>query len=144
MRRADAGERAEGDLREVLGVLRAQDPVRDPHPTPADLDRLLDQTRALGIAVNRHDEGEARPLGPTAERTACRVVQEALTNVHRHAGDVETDVFVRYLPAELEVVVRNGPSAETDRGGLRQRTGRPGRGVSGARRRRRGSRGEAR
>ncbi|MFF0244907.1 sensor histidine kinase [Streptosporangium sandarakinum] len=112
------GREALGDLREVLGVLRAQDPVRDPQPTLADLDRLLDQTRALGVTVNRHDEGVARPLGPTAERTAYRVVQEALTNVHRHAGDAATDVFVRYLPAELEVVVRNGPPAETDRGGL--------------------------
>ncbi|MFF0310256.1 sensor histidine kinase [Streptosporangium sp. NPDC004379] len=110
------GREALSDLREVLGVLRSQDPARDPQPTLADLDRLLDQTRALGLTVSRHDEGEARPLGPTAERTAYRVVQEALTNVHRHAGDAETDVFVRYLPAALEVVVRNGPSAEPGRG----------------------------
>ncbi|WP_436761379.1 sensor histidine kinase [Streptosporangium sp. V21-05] len=103
------GREALTNLREVLGVLRSPDPVRGPQPTLADLDRLLDQSRALGIVVNRHDEGEARPLPPTAERTAYRVVQEALTNVHRHAGDAETDVYVRYRPTELEVLVRNRP-----------------------------------
>jgi signal transduction histidine kinase len=98
----------------VLGVLRSPDPVRGPQPTLADLDRLLDQSRALGIVVNRHDEGEARPLPPTAERTAYRVVQEALTNVHKHAGNAETDVHLRYRPAELEVLIRNRPAADAD------------------------------
>ncbi|MEU1387168.1 MULTISPECIES: histidine kinase [unclassified Nonomuraea] len=108
------GREALTNLREVLGVLRSPDPVRGPQPTLADLDRLLDQSRALGIVVNRHDEGRPRPLPPTAERTAYRVVQEALTNVHKHAGDAETDVYVRYRPAELEVLVRNGSSAVAD------------------------------
>ncbi|WP_327581832.1 histidine kinase [Nonomuraea sp. NBC_00507] len=104
------GREALTNLREVLGVLRSPAPERGPQPTLADLDRLLDQSRALGIVVNRHDEGEARPLPPTAERTAYRVVQEALTNVHKHAGDAETEVHVRYGSAELAVLVRNRPS----------------------------------
>ncbi|MFB9681784.1 sensor histidine kinase [Streptosporangium vulgare] len=107
------GREALGNLREVLGVLRSRDPVRGPQPTLADLDQLLDQTRALGIVVDRHDEGVARPLGPVVERTAYRVVQEALTNVHKHAADARTEVFVRYRPAELEILVRNQPSAGT-------------------------------
>ncbi|MCG5220470.1 histidine kinase [Streptosporangium soli] len=108
------GREALTNLREVLGVLRSPDGPRGPQPTLADLDRLLDQTRALGIVVNRHDEGDARPLSPTLERTAYHVVQEALTNVHKHAGNVETEVFVRYRPVELEVIVRNRASAGTD------------------------------
>ncbi|MEV0197877.1 histidine kinase [Nonomuraea sp. NPDC050691] len=108
------GREALTNLREVLGVLRSPDPERGPQPTLADLDRLLDQSRALGIVVNRHDEGEARPLSPTAERTAYRVVQEALTNVHKHAGNAETDVYVRYWPIELEVLIRNQPPTATD------------------------------
>ncbi|MFI7106762.1 sensor histidine kinase [Nonomuraea sp. NPDC050227] len=108
------GREALTNLREVLGVLRSADPGRGPQPTLADLDRLLDQSRALGIVVNRHDEGRPRPLPPTAERTAYRVVQEALTNVHKHAGDAETDVYVRYRPAELEVLVRNRSCAAAD------------------------------
>ncbi|MFF5208252.1 sensor histidine kinase [Streptosporangium sp. NPDC000396] len=104
---SDVGREALTNLREVLGVLRSQDSVRGPQPTLADLDRLLDQTRALGIVVNRHDEGAARTLSPIVERTAYRVVQEALTNVHKHAPNAETDVFVRYRPVELEVIVCN-------------------------------------
>ncbi|MEV1205625.1 sensor histidine kinase [Microbispora rosea] len=107
----DVGREALSNLREVLGVLRAQDASRDPQPTLADLDRLLAQSRALGLVVNRRDEGQARPIGQSAERTAYRVVQEALANVHKHAGGAETDVAVRYLPTGLEIVVRNAPSA---------------------------------
>ncbi|MEU6788629.1 histidine kinase [Nonomuraea angiospora] len=118
------GREALANLRDVLGVLRApestpasspesspgsasENPALRPPPTLGDLDRLLDQSRALGIAVTRHDEGEARPVEPTVERTAYRVVQEALTNVHKHAGDAATDVLIRYRPEELEVEVRN-------------------------------------
>ncbi|WP_446685762.1 sensor histidine kinase [Nonomuraea rhodomycinica] len=104
----------------------ANDPVRrdhltggaelHPQPTLADLDRLLDESRALGVAVSRHDEGEARPLTSTIERTAYRVIQEALTNAHKHASDTRIDVFVRYLPADLEVVVRNTAPSVSGRG----------------------------
>ncbi|MEV4114264.1 histidine kinase [Nonomuraea sp. NPDC049695] len=102
------GREALANLRDVLGVLRTPEnsPLRPP-PTLGDLDRLLDQSRALGIAVTRHDEGEARQVEPTVERTAYRVVQEALTNVHKHAGDAATDVLIRYGAEELEVEVRN-------------------------------------
>ncbi|MFI7233411.1 sensor histidine kinase [Nonomuraea angiospora] len=102
------GREALANLRDVLGVLRTPEnsPLQPP-PALGDLDRLLDQSRALGIAVARHDEGEARPVEPAVERTAYRVVQEALTNVHKHAGDAATDVLIRYGPGELEVEVRN-------------------------------------
>ncbi|WP_262379319.1 sensor histidine kinase [Nonomuraea sp. PA05] len=78
-----------------------------PQPTLGDLDRLLDQSRALGIAVTRHDEGDPRPVEETVERTAYRVIQEALTNVHKHAGDARTDVLLRFGDQELQVEVRN-------------------------------------
>ncbi|GAA2214067.1 histidine kinase [Nonomuraea monospora] len=78
-----------------------------PQPTLGDLDRLLDQSRALGIAVTRHDEGHPRPVEETVERTAYRVIQEALTNVHKHAGDARTDVLLRFGDQELQVEVRN-------------------------------------
>ncbi|WP_043625116.1 sensor histidine kinase [Nonomuraea candida] len=108
----EIGREALANLRDVLGVLRAPRPGgidagHRPQPTLGDLDRLLDQTRALGIAVTRHDEGEPRPVEETVERTAYRVIQEALTNVHKHAGDAGTDVRLRYGDGELEVEVRN-------------------------------------
>ncbi|MFB4280940.1 MULTISPECIES: sensor histidine kinase [unclassified Nonomuraea] len=106
------GREALANLRDVLGVLRSPphgtlDAGYRPPPTLGDLDRLLDQSRALGIAVTRHDEGDPRPVEATVERTAYRVVQEALTNVHKHAGDAGTDVRIRYGSGELEVEVRN-------------------------------------
>jgi signal transduction histidine kinase len=107
------GREALADLRGLLGVLRSpEQPVPlAPQPTLADLDRLLDQSRALGIPVTRHDHGEPRPLGSTVERTAYRVVQEALTNVHKHAAGAPTDVHVRFLADELRVEVCNRPAA---------------------------------
>ncbi|WP_433461803.1 sensor histidine kinase [Spirillospora sp. CA-128828] len=104
------GQAALTDLREVLGVLRA--PPADPSTSPpvlGDLDRLLDQSRSAGLSVRRHDEGAARPLPAAAERAAYRVVQEALTNVHRHAGGATTDVVLRYRPDHLELTVTNEP-----------------------------------
>ena len=104
----EIGRESLADLREVLGVLRSRQPAeRSPQPTLADLDRLLEQSRALGISVRRHDHGEPRTLGATVERTAYRVVQEALTNVHKHAADAHTDVHVRFLPGALHVEVLN-------------------------------------
>jgi signal transduction histidine kinase len=94
----DIGREALSNLRELLGVLRSPQHPADlsPQPTLADLDRLLDQSRALGISIHRHDHGQARPLGSTVERTAYRVIQEALTNVHKHARNAHTDVHVHF------------------------------------------------
>jgi signal transduction histidine kinase len=103
-----------------------------PQPTLSDLDRLLDQTRSLGIRVTRRDEGEVRALPDLVERTAYRVVQEALTNVHKHAGGAPTEVALRYLPGEVEVAVCNDPGDGPDDplpgaglglSGLRERVG---------------------
>jgi signal transduction histidine kinase len=105
------GREALSDLRGVLGVLRS--PYAGggtvPQPTLTDLDRLLDQTRDLGVRVTRRDEGDVRALPDLVERTAYRVVQEGLTNVHKHAGGAATEVVLRYLPHGVEVAVRNGP-----------------------------------
>jgi signal transduction histidine kinase len=128
------GREALTDLRNVLGVLRSPYVVdaTAPQPTLADLDRLLDQTRSLGIHVSRRDEGAPRPLPELVERTAYRIVQEGLTNVHKHAGGASTDVVLRYLRDGFEVAVRNGPgSAPAERlpgaglglSGLRERVG---------------------
>ncbi|MFI0479449.1 sensor histidine kinase [Actinomadura sp. 9N215] len=112
------GQAALTDLREVLGVLRspsadlAADPAADPStalPVLDDLDRLLDQSRSAGLPVRRHDEGAARPLPAAAERAAYRVVQEALTNVHKHAAGAATEVVLRYRPDHVELTVANEP-----------------------------------
>ncbi|MGA4838422.1 sensor histidine kinase [Streptomyces sp. G45] len=122
------GRTALTDLREVLGVLRSpHSPPPDPRaPAPglADLDRLLDASRALGLRVTRPEKGTAgaagtagtagtaRALPAAVERAAHRVVQESLTNVHKHADGASVEVTVRHLPGALEVVVRNSAAPE--------------------------------
>jgi signal transduction histidine kinase len=101
------GRQALTDLRQVLGMLRTTEATLTPQPTLADLDTLLEQSRAAGIPVHRHDEGEPRPLPPTVQRAAYRTVQEALTNVHKHAGDAATDVTIHYQPDDLQITVAN-------------------------------------
>jgi signal transduction histidine kinase len=124
------GREALADLRDVLGVLRSPDAALQPQPVLADLDALIEQSRAVGIQVGRRDEGEARPLAAAVQRAAYRVVQEALTNVHKHAVDAATDVVLRYLPGAFEVTVRNAtpvqppgslPASGLGLAGLRER-----------------------
>ena len=103
------GKEALDELRQVLGVLRERDdgvPL-DPQPTLADLDRLAQQSRDAGMEVLVAVEGERRRLPATVERAAYRLVQEALTNVHKHAANASTEVRVCYGRERLEVTVGN-------------------------------------
>ncbi|WP_220448840.1 sensor histidine kinase [Nonomuraea mesophila] len=108
-----AGRDALASLRETLGVLRTQKSPDGlaPPPSLADLDRLLGQSRSAGLRVRRRDEGDPKPVPEAAQRAAYRVVQEALTNIHKHVGECNVDVVLRYGPGELEVTVHNAPPA---------------------------------
>ncbi|MGW9174537.1 sensor histidine kinase [Streptomyces decoyicus] len=112
----EIGRQALDELRQVLGVLRVDESEksapRAPQPTLNDLSRLVDQSRAAGMRIELTTSGPSRPLDATAERTAYRLVQEALTNVHKHAGAAATRVRLRYVPGELHITVDNEvPSA---------------------------------
>jgi signal transduction histidine kinase len=114
------GREALQELRHILGVLRDRDdgaPL-DPQPTLADLDRLAQQSRDAGMKVLVAVEGDRRRLPAVVERTAYRLVQEALTNVHKHATDATTEVDVRYRRDRLEVTVRNARPAKGPHPGL--------------------------
>jgi signal transduction histidine kinase len=120
------GRDALANLRDVLGVLRsrpssAEHPSLDtgpvdgeyaltPQPTLDDLDTLLEASRAAGVEVSRRDEGVPGPVPLMVQGTAYRVVQEALTNVHKHAGGASTEVVLRQEAGRLHVVVRNDPA----------------------------------
>ncbi|MDH2428215.1 histidine kinase [Sphaerisporangium sp. TRM90804] len=113
------GGEALAQLRAVLGILSRPDGAPHAHDGPAggepfppqptldDLDGLLDQSRSAGVPVERHDEGTAGELPVVVQHTAYRVVREALTNIHKHAGAAATRVVVRRLPAGLEITVAN-------------------------------------
>ncbi|MFF0449242.1 histidine kinase [Streptomyces sp. NPDC004609] len=77
------------ELRRLLGVLREESPARPdraPQPTLTDLDRLVEGVRAAGLPVLMTTSGRPAPLPPGQELTVYRVVQEALTNTLKHAG----------------------------------------------------------
>lgn len=107
------GVEALEDLRRLLTVLREQE-VRDvaaPQPGLADLPGLLEQTRAGGLRADLVVEGRPRTLPAGLDLTAYRIVQEALTNVRRHAAAEQATVYLRFGHAEVEVeVVDDGPA----------------------------------
>ncbi|OEJ95910.1 sensor histidine kinase [Streptomyces thermolilacinus] len=85
-------------------------------PGLGGLDELVEQSRAAGTAVELLVRGEARAYAPEVGQTAYRVVQEALTNVHKHAAGAKVVVRLAHREGEVAVQVENGPSdaAATD------------------------------
>ncbi|MFD0418731.1 sensor histidine kinase [Streptomyces sp. NPDC127108] len=81
-------------------------------PCLAELDELVDQSRAAGMAVDLSVEGDTRAYASDVEETAYRVVQEALTNVHKHAAGAKTYVRLAHRAAEIAMQVENGPPPE--------------------------------
>jgi signal transduction histidine kinase len=95
-------------MRRLLGVLRDSDGARSSAPAPglADLPRLVEDVRTAGVPATLHVEGTANVVSAGVELSAYRVVQEALTNVIKHAGTpTKVDVTVRHLPGTLAVEV---------------------------------------
>nr|WP_324289728.1 histidine kinase [Streptomyces tirandamycinicus] len=79
-------------------------------PSLADLGSLVEQSRVAGMVVELSVQGESRTYRPEVEQTAFRVVQEALTNVHKHAAGAKAWVRVAHREAEIAMQVENGPS----------------------------------
>jgi signal transduction histidine kinase len=102
-----ASKDALGELRSVLDVLRQGDegPPRAPTAGLDDLDRLVAGATAAGIDVRVVTEGIPRPLPPSVDLAAFRIVQEALTNVTRHAGPATATVSLAYGDHRLTVQV---------------------------------------
>ncbi|MDH6136377.1 signal transduction histidine kinase [Kitasatospora sp. MAA4] len=105
---ADTGRQALNELREILGVLRMnEDPAVEAPSVLAELPRLVDQSKAAGMTVSLTVSGTRRPYRGDAEQTAYRVVQEGLTNAHKHAGGARVSVLLAYLPNGFRVAVLN-------------------------------------
>ncbi|MEU2622582.1 histidine kinase [Streptomyces sp. NPDC007157] len=138
----DMGRQALTELREMLGVLRSGDGVRRrtaPAPASAslplaavgaaaaaaasrvaeeegpylsELEELIGQSAAAGMVVDLSVEGDVRSYAVAVEQTAFRVVQEALTNVHKHAAGAKTHVRLAHRVAEIAMQVENEPPPE--------------------------------
>lgn len=77
----------------------------------AQLDDVLRQFRGHGLDVTVRRLGEARELPPAVDVVALRVIQEALTNAHKHGADHRAHVLIEYLPDRLHVTVTNPVAA---------------------------------
>ncbi|NJQ17354.1 sensor histidine kinase [Streptomyces bohaiensis] len=137
----EMGRQALTELRTMLGVLRTDDRPEAERPdpalrlaeiasartaAPAEEDRdgprlagladLVGQSRQTGMAVDFQEEGERRRYTAPVERTVYRVVQEALTNVHKHAGGATTLVRLARREEEVAVLVQNDPPPGAEAG----------------------------
>lgn len=81
---------------------------RSPQPALGQLDSLVAGARAAGLPVTLHQNGCAEEIPPVVSLTAYRIVQEALTNVIKHAPGAFTTVTVNCLGGRLDLSVRNG------------------------------------
>ncbi|MEV7116332.1 sensor histidine kinase [Streptomyces anulatus] len=102
------------ELRRVLGVLRSEDaPAQSarhaPQPGLDRLDELVATVRSAGLAVTVSTTGAPRPLSPGVELSAYRIVQEALSNVMRHAPGASAGVAIGHRPSGVTVRVVNSP-----------------------------------
>jgi signal transduction histidine kinase len=115
------------DLRAVLAALRGnEDAPRGPAAGLDQLDELCARSVAAGLPVHTRVSGQTRPLSTAVDLAAFRIVQEAITNVRRHAGAVTATVHVDFAEDALDVVVHNdGPAAQFREGdgiaGMRER-----------------------
>ncbi|TDP92130.1 sensor histidine kinase [Labedaea rhizosphaerae] len=93
------------DLDYVLGVLRSG--VEHPHAPPSTLRQVPLLILRLDLAVALSIRGDPDAVPPAVSREAYRIVQECLTNVLRHAGNVPVDLIITVEPDELRIVVDN-------------------------------------
>jgi signal transduction histidine kinase len=118
------------EMRRLLGALRVggDEPAPlTPQPGLSQIDTLVEQTRRAGIAVEVLTSGERPRLNPGLDLAGYRVVQEALTNVRRHASASRVRVDLRYTGEEVAIEVGDDGSGH--------RPGGPGNGLIGMRER---------
>jgi len=126
---AGTGRETIDEMRLLLGVLRSDDGLAlAPQPGLADLDQLVRNVARAGLHVDLRVEGQPAALPPGVDLSAYRIVQEALTNVIKHAGPASAEVIVRYGADRVEVEVRDDghtPAGSTSGGngliGMRER-----------------------
>jgi signal transduction histidine kinase len=126
----EVGEQTAAELRRLLGVIRLDTDTTElgPQPGLADVPRLVDQLRRGGLAVTLDVVGPVRPLPPGVDLAAYRVIQEALTNVVKHARATTVDVRILHTTEDVRLVVRDDgkqAAARPERGrglaGMRER-----------------------
>ena len=137
------GRTAQDELRVVLGLLRDEDiapAALAPAPRLVDVKELVHTVQASGTPVELRTSGVDRQLSPVLELSIYRVVQEALTNVVKHApgASATVDLAVSDLAVRIEVTDDGGPAGQQADGAGRPDTAAgsgPGHGIVGMRER---------
>src|SRR5690625_6729065 len=94
-------------MRSLLGVLRQDDQTTfGPQPGPERLDELADRVRSAGLAVTLERDAELADLPQAVGMSLFRLVQEALTNVLKHAGPQRSEEHTSELQSRGHLVCR--------------------------------------
>jgi signal transduction histidine kinase len=128
-----SGRSALEELRRLLGVLSDQegDAPLSPQPSVAEIPVLIEQVRRTGQPVELRVEGQPQPVSGGVGVAAYRIVQEALTNVLKHANGAPSEVVLRWDDRALELeIIDEGPPQNGAR-----HDAEPGRGLTGMRER---------
>jgi signal transduction histidine kinase len=112
------GREALVEMRRLMGILRKEtDAVaaRSPQPSMNNLKVLVAQVRKAGTPITLSIQGDPRPLSAGLDLSAFRIIQEALTNILKHAGHARAVVVVRYGESRLELSISDDGSDPTGR-----------------------------
>jgi signal transduction histidine kinase len=115
-----SSRQAVDELHRLLGFLR-QDSQQDdlaPQPSLQQLDTLVTEMKEAGLPVEVRIDGEVRPLPPSVDLSAYRIVQEALTNSLKHAGPARASVTLRYTDRAVDLEILDdgrGPAPDGGR-----------------------------
>jgi signal transduction histidine kinase len=113
------GKHALEELRAMVGVLRSTDEEAPLRPTPGDpddLSELVDRAAQAGLTVRTEvDGGFPRDVGDACVVAMHRIIQEALTNVARHAGPVPVDLSINHDVDHVRLHIVNQPGTTLHR-----------------------------
>jgi signal transduction histidine kinase len=112
----DTGRSALTEMSTLLGVLResGEEIGLAPQPGLADVESLLNQTRAAGLPVQLKIEGQRRELPAGIELSLYRVIQEALTNARKHAGEASACVTIAFEPRVVRFAITDDGAGSDD------------------------------
>ncbi|RJQ76753.1 two-component sensor histidine kinase [Pseudonocardiaceae bacterium YIM PH 21723] len=109
------GSQALEELRDLVGVLRTDTgelELSEPDGHCPDLSTVVAESESVGLPVELIEVGNRQSISPVVGRTAYRIVQEALTNVRKHAPGASTKVVVRYAGDRMRLTVTNARATE--------------------------------
>ena len=132
----ETGRQTLAEMRHLVGILRVDESAtRHPLPRLERLPALVDEARAAGLTVDLEVEGRVVELPAGLELAAYRIIQEALTNVRKHAPAARAQVLLSYEPDRLRIMVADDGGSSGAVGDTTRTPSDPGHGLIGMRER---------